>query len=129
MLFLNSQEMITADDINRINAVFCKATKLGLTNTIPSVEELCENADRKLFKAMMWSHHGLYTLLPPVRYTSGRNMRERGNNIQLPIVKTKFVKNSFIVRCLYNKSTSRCLHYLCMSRRCRTILSSPWIYR
>ena len=54
------------NDINRINAVFCKAKKWGLTNTVPSVEELCENADRKLFKAMMWSHHCLHTLLTPV---------------------------------------------------------------
>ena len=43
--------MITADDINRINTVFCKAKKWGLTNTVPSVEELCKNADQKLFKA------------------------------------------------------------------------------
>ena len=72
--------MIAADDINRINAMVCEAKKWGLTNTVPSVEELCENAIRKLFKAMMWSHHCLHTLLPPVRSTSGRNMRERGHN-------------------------------------------------
>ena len=67
--------IITADDINRIIAVFCKAKMWSLNNTVPSVEELCENADLKLLKAMMWSHHCLHTLLPPVRYTSGRNMR------------------------------------------------------
>ena len=94
--------MITVDYINRINAVFCKAKKWGLTNTVPSVEEFCENADQKLFKEMMWSHNCLHTLLPPVRYTSRRNMRERGNHFQLPIAKTKFFKNSFMMRCLYN---------------------------
>ena len=94
--------MITVDDINRINAVFCKAKKCGLTNTVPSVEKLCENADRKLFKAMMWSHHCLHTVLPPVQSTSGRNMVKRGHNFQLPIAKTKLLKNSFIVRCLCN---------------------------
>ena len=94
-------EIITTDDINRINAMFFKAKKWGLTNTVPSVEEHCENADRKLFKAMLWSHHCLHTLLQTVRSTSGRNMRERGHNFQ-PIAKTKFFKNSFIVRCLYN---------------------------
>ena len=56
--------MITAADINRLDAVFCKAKKCGLTNTVPSVEELYEYADRKLFKAMMWSHSCLHTLLP-----------------------------------------------------------------
>ena len=91
---------ITADDINRINAVFRK--EWGLTNTVSSVEELCETADRKLFKAVMLTHHYLHTLLPPARYTSGRNTRKRGHNFQLPIAKTKFFKNSFIVRCLYN---------------------------
>ena len=80
--------MITADDINRINSVFCKAKKWGLTNIVPSVEKLCENADRKLFKAMMWWHHCLHTLLSPARYTCGRNMRERGQHFQLPIAKT-----------------------------------------
>ena len=54
--------MITADDINRINAVFCKTKKWGLTNTVPLVEELYENVDLKLFKAMIWSHHYLHTL-------------------------------------------------------------------
>ena len=94
--------MTTADDINRINSVFCQAKKWSLTNTVPSVEELCENADRKLFKSMMWSHHCLHTLLPPVRYTSGHNIRQRGHNFQLPFAKTKIFKNNFIVRCLYN---------------------------
>ena len=93
--------MTTADDINRINAVFCKAKKWGLTNTVPSVEELCEKADRKLFEAMMWSHHCLHMLLPTVRYSFGRNMRKRCHHFQLPIAKTKFFKNSFIVHCLY----------------------------
>ena len=69
--------MITANDINKINAVFWKDKKWDLTNTVPSVEELCDNADRKLFKAMMWSHHCLHTLLPPERYTSGRNEETR----------------------------------------------------
>ena len=68
--------MITADDSNRNNA----AKKLGLTNTVPSVEELCDNVDRKLFKAI----HCLHTLLPPVSSTFGRNMRERGHYFQLP---------------------------------------------
>ena len=40
--------MITADDINRINAVFCNAKKWGLTNTVPSVEELCETIENYL---------------------------------------------------------------------------------
>ena len=62
--------MITVDDINRINAVFFKAKKWDLTNTVPSVEELFECADLKLFKAIMWSHHCLHTLMSPVRYTS-----------------------------------------------------------
>ena len=71
------------------------------TNSAFSVEE-CENADWQLFKAMMWSHHCLHKLLPSVRYTSGRNMRERSHYFQLPIAKMKFFKNIFIVRCLYN---------------------------
>ena len=94
--------MITADDINRSKAVFCKTKKWDVTNSVPSVEELYENADRKLFKAMMWSHHCLHTLLPSLQSTSGRHMKERGNNFQLPIATTKFFKNSFILHCLYN---------------------------
>ena len=39
--------MITVDDINRFNVAFCKAKKTGLTNTVPSVEELRENDDHK----------------------------------------------------------------------------------
>ena len=35
-------EMIIADDINRFNAVFSKAKKWGLTNTVLSIAELCE---------------------------------------------------------------------------------------
>ena len=41
--------MIISDYINRITT----ATKWSLTNAVHSVEELCVNADRKLFKAMM----------------------------------------------------------------------------
>ena len=37
--------VITADDMNRTNAVFYKAK-----NTVPSIEELCENTDRKLLQ-------------------------------------------------------------------------------
>ena len=75
---------------------------IWLNNTVPSVEELCENAYRKLFKATTWSHRCLHTLLPPARNTSGRNMREREHHCQLSIAKTNQFKNSLIVRCLYN---------------------------
>ena len=45
--------MIIADYINRITTVFYRAKKWSLTNAVPSVEALCVNAYRKLFKAMM----------------------------------------------------------------------------
>ena len=57
--------MITADDIDKINAVFCKTEKWVLTNTVTSVEEICESAVRKLFKAMT----GCYLNNMAIQYT------------------------------------------------------------
>ena len=77
---------LTADDISRINAVFVKVCKLGLTTTVTIASDLIEKADKKLFKAALHVKHCLHSLLPPVRDSVNRSLRKRGHDNVLPLL-------------------------------------------
>ena len=52
--------LFTVDDIHRINAVFVKARKWGLTSTAPIASVLIQIAENKLFKAALDVKHCLH---------------------------------------------------------------------
>ena len=96
--------LLSTADINRVNAVFLKARKWGLTRIVPEANDLIDKADKKLFRVVLDPAHCRHSLLPLIRDTHGRSLRKRGHNLTLPLVRTELHKESFITRCLFKYS-------------------------
>ena len=77
---------MTADDISSMNAVFVKARKWALTTTVSIASDFIEIADKKLFKAALDVENCLHLLLPSVRDSFGRSLRQRGHKLLPPLV-------------------------------------------
>jgi len=56
-------DQLSADDINRTNAISRKALHRGVTHTASNIEEIIDSADRKLFNRITQPGHCLYHLL------------------------------------------------------------------
>jgi hypothetical protein len=88
-------------DIDRMNAVFRKAKRWGITECAYYVEDFIETAQLKLFKRINCNNnHCLYQLLPNKR-DCNYNLRIRGHEYELPENKTTLTKRAFIANSLY----------------------------
>jgi hypothetical protein len=88
-------------DIDRVNAVFRKAKRWGITECIYYVEDFIEIAQLKLFKRMICNNtHCLYQLLPNKR-DCNYDLRTRGHEYELPENKTSLTKRAYIANSLY----------------------------
>ena len=93
--------LVNQADIVRINAVFKKAHRWGLTTKLLRFENLATQADAKLFRALKNKDHCLHQLLPDKRTNYSLNLRKRGHDYCLPELQTELHKSSFINRCLF----------------------------
>ena len=83
----------------RLQAILTKMQKQGLLPCDhPTMMELCDAADTKLFGAILYyPHHVLHRLLPPVR-ESTYNLRQRPHDRTIPLIKNTIFKKTFINR-------------------------------
>jgi hypothetical protein len=88
-------------DIDRVNAVFRKAKRWGITQYIYYVEDFIEIAQLKLFKCIISNDtHCLYQLLPNKR-DCNYDLRTRGHEYKLPDNKTSLTRRAYIANSLY----------------------------
>ena len=89
---------IRMSDIDRINSLFRRAKRYGYTHTVYDFKGLLFHHDSTLFKKMHSPAHCLHSLLPPTKVLN-RNLRDRPNNFEIPLVNSILYKNSFLIRC------------------------------
>ena len=93
---------LTVDLINRINAIFRRAKKWNLTNTVYTIEKIAEEMQVKLFQMSKRSNHCLNHLYTSKTHDKNRvSLRPRGHDYELPLVKYNNTAKSFIVDSLF----------------------------
>ena len=90
---------ILLSDIDRLNAIFRKARRWGITAVEYDTELLSALADSGLFEKMHSEKYCLHHLLPKVREVKSHNLRDRPTRYILPCAKLGKLQNSFIFRC------------------------------
>ena len=95
---------ISMNDLNRIDAVFAKASRWQLTAIVHSAADVVDNADKNLFHSALNPTHCLHHMLPSKKNADGRFLRFKGHDRVLPMEKTERYKNSFLIRCLYRNA-------------------------
>ena len=86
----------------RLQGIVNRAIKRGfLPSAQPTIAEICDNADRCLFTAILGNPcHVLHHLLPPVKLAKNR-LRQRNHNRELPPIKeNSLTRKAFISRML-----------------------------
>ena len=98
---------INATDRQRVNAFLRRSIRCGYCSPdLPSFEELCQEADKQLFDAILTnSNHLLHRLLPPPTAASQNyNLRTRAHNRQLTSHSGHLTDSNFFIRMLYANS-------------------------
>lgn len=95
----------TATDLQKLNSVIHKATKWGyLENSFPTIEDLLDKRDSKLFSQLLNDpNHTLHFLLPPEKPLN-YNLRQRAHNRVLPPKENSLLTRNFLYRMLYKNS-------------------------
>ena len=93
---------LTTDMINRINAIFQKAKKWNLTNTVYTIIDIAEEMQINLFQLSKRSNHCLNHLYIVKTHDQDRvTLRPRGHKYELPLFKYDFTAKSFVVNSLF----------------------------
>lgn len=93
---------VGTSDRERLEAFLKRAKKAEFVNgNLPSLAELCDTADNKLFKTVVEnSNHVLHPLLPP-RVSRHMTLRKRRHDFVLPAKESKIMESNFLYRLLY----------------------------
>jgi len=94
--------MLDGTGRQRLQGIINRAVKRGfLPSTQPTIAEICDNADKCLFSAILKNpYHVLHHLLPPVKLAKNR-LRQRNHNRELPPIKeNSLTRKAFISRML-----------------------------
>ena len=94
--------MLDSAGRQRLQGIINRAVKRGfLPSTQPTIAEICDNADKCLFSAILKNpYHVLHHLLPPVKLAKNR-LRQRNHNRELPPIKeNSLTRKAFISRML-----------------------------
>ena len=84
----------------RIDKLFKRAFKYGYSIQKLHIVDIINTKDKKLRdKIIANPSHALHTLLPPKR---NLQLRDRGNDYELPNIRTERFKQVFVNRCLFN---------------------------
>ena len=84
-------------DEGRINGLFKKAYRWGLTTKLFKFEEMVDVADKRLFRTIKISDHGLNHLLPGKRNVYASKLRNRGHQFILPVMHTEMNKQVLLI--------------------------------
>ena len=85
-------------DVDRINAVFRKARRWGLTSTTHVYQNIADGAVSKLARKIMNPDHCLHSLIPPIKHNTRYALRNNDCTFSLPLIKNDKYLNSFIPR-------------------------------
>ena len=86
-------------DVDRIDAMFRKAKRWGITTDEFNMDFLSTLSDSRLFKNIKFDQHCLHHLLPQVHEVPSYNLRGRPTSYEIPRAKISKLLNSFIYRC------------------------------
>ena len=91
-----------ANDKQVIQAIINRAKRWGHLNiSLPTIEQICEERDKDLFKKIISNpYHVLQTLLPEIT-SHAHSLRSRSHNRQLTHKISTLVSKSFITRMLF----------------------------
>ena len=93
---------LKVNELTHIQSCLNKAYKWGFTTVRYNIQDLFDDADKKLFRNVTNNNeHCMHSLLPPKRELFGRQLRSRAHNFQLPQIGTTLLKNTFVNRCLF----------------------------
>ena len=70
---------ISVNDLNRIDAVFAKASRWQLTSIVPSAAAIVDNTYKKLFHSALNPTHCLHHMLPSKKNAHDRFLRLKGH--------------------------------------------------
>ena len=90
---------ILQSDVDRIDAMFRKAKRWGITTDEFNMDFLSTLSDSRLFKNIKFDHHCLHHLLPQVHEVPSYNLRGRPTCYEIPRAKISKLLNSLIYRC------------------------------
>ena len=93
---------ISQRDKGRINAMFRKARRWGITIDEFDMDLLSAISDSGLFRKIGDENHSLHRLLPRVHEVPSYNLRPKPTVYNIPCPKIKKLLNSFIYRCAQN---------------------------
>ena len=93
---------LSVADKNRLQlSIVTKAKRFGyLPPNYDSFDQLCANADEKLFFNVRYNSNHVHKLLPSVK-CSGYNLRSHHHNYTLPNNNRTLISNNFINRMLF----------------------------
>ena len=90
---------ILQSDVDRIDAMFRKGKRWGITTDEFNMDFLSTLSDSRLFKNIKFDQHCLHHLLPQVHEVPPYNLRGRPTSYEIPRAKISKLVNSFIYRC------------------------------
>ena len=90
---------ILQSDVDRIDAMFRKAKRWGITTDEFNMDFFSTLSDSRLFKNIKFDQHCLHHLLPQVHEVPSYNLRGRPTSYNIPRAKISKLLNSFIYRC------------------------------
>ena len=97
-------DQISINALHRIDAVLAKAFRWQLTSIVPSVADIVDNANKKLFHSALNPTHCLHHMLPLKKNARGRFIRFTGHDRVLPKAKPNVIRTAsyqvFISLCL-----------------------------
>ena len=93
---------ISQRDIDRINAMFRKARRWGITVDEFDMDFLSTISDSGLFRKIGNENHCLHQLLPRVHEVPSYSLRPKPKIYNIPRPKIKKLLDSFIYRCAQN---------------------------
>ena len=86
-------------DVDRIDAMFRKAKRWGITTDEFNMDFLSTLSDSRLLNHIKFDQHCLHHLLPQVHEVPSYNLRGRPTSYEIPRAKISKLLNSFIHRC------------------------------
>ena len=89
---------LSQHDKERVNALFKKGKRWGVTNVGYDLDLLAVMADSGLAKKTKICGHCLYPIVPKIKHKSVYNLRPRSSQYETPRLCIDKLKNSFINR-------------------------------
>ena len=92
---------LTRDQLHQIDSLFKRAYTYGYVKCLLTIDQLCSNADLKLFHKSMFVDHCMHHLLPSIKATP-YNLRKTGHSFCVGRVSSELHKRTFVNRMVFS---------------------------